>query len=193
MQGDGERGLCSARNSSCLLLLPPHIFPLLQRGSSPWDTVPVRRTCSRAGSSPQATICPKEHPPAPPWCLHRLQGYPCTSCLSSCSVPGAHMDFSLHFFPHCLCSLLPFLEYVFTAAPTALLTGFAVSWRGHCRDGWNRPCPARGSPALSSGRPCSPPLPPAPTHLSFQMKTQTVSNQSLKLEGTPVTSQPDLK
>lgn len=35
-QGDGEWGLQSIHNSSSLPLLPPHTFPPLQHGASPW-------------------------------------------------------------------------------------------------------------------------------------------------------------
>jgi len=125
-------GLWSVRNSSSPPLLPPHAFPVRQHGSSPQATIPSRRTCSSMSRSHAADhsghirVC--QH-----GLLHRLQGNVCSctwsrpflSFVSDLGVCRAVSPTS-----SLLCSIVPFLKYLFPEAPLALLMGTAVSCSG---------------------------------------------------------------
>ena len=140
------RGLQSAHSSSSLLLFPPHAFPCSSVGPSHGKHLP-HRGLSRGCRGISAGA-----PGAPP-ALLLLSPRGSQGCFSPCfpqTALAAGQRFALSYpgFPR---GARPWLR------------GSAVPCGGAAGAGWNRLCPARGSPGrFSQGPPLQPSL-PAPT------------------------------
>jgi len=122
--GMGNGRLWSVLNSSFLLLLPPHIFPLLQLGSFPCTAV-LQDKPAPAWGPPWAAVWVSP----PPWSPHRLLGNPCSRPWTTSST---HFSSDLgvsravpHTFPRTLPhplssppgSVLPAFKHVSSEAP----------------------------------------------------------------------------
>lgn len=148
-----------------LLLPPPHTFSLLQHGSSPWATVPVRKTCSSAGCALRRLQFTSGAAISPPWFLHGLHGNLCSSTRSTPPPPAMTTICSRWF------SLQP--KQPFALSSTSFHRGCTAVLTGSCGVASAEPagtgCVRREAAlGLSSERPLQPP--PSTMHCPVEWK-----------------------